>query len=139
MTTSGAAEVQRENAELRHRLDEALAREKATAEILQVINSSPGNLVPVFDAILEKATSLCDASFGNFWIYDGERFEAVASHGAPPALLEFLRSAPPPGPATAHGSILRGDDILHIADLLSSEAYQSGDPRRRALVDLGGA
>src|SRR5215831_9488520 len=133
------AVIAMDNARLLTETREALGQQTATAEVLQVINASPGDLAPVFDAMLERATRLCDASFGNLWTYDGAGFPGVASHGAPPALLEFLRNAPPPGPATAHGRILSGEDVLHIADLLSSETYRAGDPSRRALVDLGGA
>ena len=64
-------ELRRANAELRKRLDEALAREAATAEVLQVINSSPGDLTPVFNAM---ATRLCGAPFGILRTWDGERF-----------------------------------------------------------------
>ena len=97
------ADLRRANADLQARIDErtaerdALQREladagdqqAATAEVLQVINSSPGNLQPVFDAILEKAMHLCDAAFGELRTYDGERFQSAAIRGVPVAFAEF--------------------------------------------------
>jgi len=87
-------ELRRANAELRQRLDEGLAREAATAEVLQVINSSPGDLVPVFDAILERAMRLCDAAYGQLHTFDGERFHPTAMRGEP-RVVEWWRQVGP--------------------------------------------
>jgi GAF domain-containing protein len=120
--------------------DEALAQQAATAEVLQVINSSPGDLAPVFDAMLEKAMRLCQAAFGELHTYDGERFSPAALRGVPAAHVEFRKSRPMiPGPGTMNWRIRQGLNVVHVADLKSEEPYQAGEPQRRALVNLGGA
>ena len=149
------AELRRANAGLRQRLDEqtvelglrtaerdeAQAQQIATAEVLQVINASPGDLAPVFDAMLEKATRLCKAAFGFLLTYDGERFQIVAERGLPTRYTEYLRAqAAQPGPGGGQLGVLRGEPFVHFADMKDDEAYRSGtNPPHRAMVDLGGA
>jgi hypothetical protein len=72
-------------------LSEAQERETATAEILEIVNSSPGDLAPVFEAMLDKAMRLCGAAFGILWRYDGLCFHAAALRGVPMAFAEFSR------------------------------------------------
>src|SRR5215831_18918564 len=88
------AEREAELAERTAERDEAQQRETATAEVLQVINSSPGDLAPVFDAMLEKALALCDAAFGILWTRDGESYRASALRGVPQAYAEFVTREP---------------------------------------------
>jgi GAF domain-containing protein len=123
-----------------HELTEALEQQIATSEVLSVISSSAGDLAPVFDAMLAKAMQLCGANFGVLNTYDGTRFQTAATYGLRQAYDEYRRREPLEyGPGTAPARLLEGEPFVEIDDLLGSEAYRSGDPNRRALVDVGGA
>jgi len=115
--------------------DEALARETATAEVLGVINSSPGDLAPVFDAMLERAMRLCEAAFGVLWTGNGESYRAAALRGVPPAYAEFVTREPRGRrPGGALGRLARGEPLVHIPDTAASTA----DHMARTLTELGG-
>ena len=111
-------------------LTEALEQQTATSEVLQVINASPGNLAPVFEAMLAKATQLCNAKLGIMWSYNGEVFTIAAERGTPPPSTVFGDMLLRPGPTTALGRVQREKRVLHIPDMMDEEAYRAGDPLR---------
>src|SRR5580704_7446341 len=122
------ADLRNANAELQRRLDaalaerdEALERETATSEVLGVINSSPGDLAPVFEAMLEKAIRLCDAPCAILWIYEGQSFRPAAVLGVPQAFADYLRQSLPELPLWSLGAISRGDPFVHNLDLSATE------------------
>jgi len=138
-TFANQAVIAIENTRLLTEQQEALEQQTATAEVLQVINANPGNLAPVFDAMLQRATHLCQSSFGTFTIYDGRAFLNVAFRGVPPTLAELLRAPIQPLPGMTFGRVVEGEHVIQVADLKDDEVYRSGNWARRALVDLGGA
>src|SRR4029077_8298767 len=129
------AVIAMENARLLTETREALEQQTATAEVLQVINSSPGDLAPVFDAMLEKAMRLCGAAFGGLWTHDGERFHAAALHGVPALFSAFHDKPVEPIPGTGAHPLVHGQSFVHIADIIDDEGYRSGIPAKRALGD----
>jgi GAF domain-containing protein len=124
-----------------HELSEALEQQTATSEVLRVISSSPGELEPVFEAMLENATRLCEARFGEMFLHSGDSFQSVALHGVPPSLAEFRATNPPLRPQS-HIPIaraVRNRLVEHVTDVRLEQGYGEGYPPIVALADLGGA
>jgi GAF domain-containing protein/DNA-binding response OmpR family regulator len=120
-------------------LTESLEQQTATAEVLGVISSSPGELQSVFDAMLANATRICEAKFGTLYLRDGEAFHAASLHNAPSAFAEDRkRGLIRPGPGTALGRLIRTNQVIHIADVTTEQAYIEGDPLFVTAVKLGG-
>jgi GAF domain-containing protein len=129
-----------ENSRLLSELRRSLEQQTATADVLRVISSSPGDLTPVFATILDKALHLCEAAFGFVATYDGECFERVAQRDVPDALAAYFRTGmDQPRPGDAHWRLVTGEDLVHNLDQMDEDAYRLGNPLRRAVVDLGGA
>jgi GAF domain-containing protein len=134
------ADLEHQLAEREAELAEAREQQTATGEVLQIISSSPGELAPVFEAILEQATRLCDAAFGVVWTYDrnARRYRPGVLHRAPAALAEFL-SGDYRAARSDVLSVLGGASFLHILDAAESDGYRTGtNLQHRAMVDLGG-
>src|SRR4029450_6207741 len=131
----------RELAETRKALAEALEQQTATSEVLQVISTSPGDLEPVFQASLEKATRICEAKFGNLLLYDGNAFQRVAIYNAPQAWAAFTRRDPVirTGPNSPLVRLLATKQLIHITDITTDQAYIEGEAALVGLADLAGA
>jgi GAF domain-containing protein len=93
-TFAAQAVIAIENARLLNELRQSLEQQTATADVLRVISSSPGELGQVFDAVLDSARRLCEANFGILYRYEADAFHAIALRGAPPAFAEFQQRAP---------------------------------------------
>jgi class 3 adenylate cyclase len=131
------AVIAMENARLITETREALEQQTATAEVLGVINSCPGDLAPVFEAMLEKATRLCNAPFGQLAIYDGELFRFVAAHGEKAFALNLQREPHPASDGVTWLRILGGEDVVHVPDVRDTDLYRSGHLRTQEFVDKG--
>jgi signal transduction histidine kinase len=111
-------------------LSEALEQQTATSEVLQVISRSPGELEPVFQAMLANAVRICEAKHGNLYLHEGETFRLAATNGVPLALAEDLRRAGPrrPAPNTALGRLARTKQTAYIADALNEPGFFDTPP-----------
>ena len=139
--TPKAARHRETGVQLRHERDEALARETATSQVLQVISSSPGELEPVFNILLENATRICEATFGHLLLREGPIFRAVAIHSRETHV--DLRRNPVldlrDNPGTPIDRLAKTNQVIHIPDLRKDQSYVKKNERIVALVEAGGA
>jgi GAF domain-containing protein len=128
--------------ELRQRTDdltESLEQQMATSEVLKVISSSPGDLEPVFRAMLENATRICGAKFGTLNLYDGDVFQNVALYNAPPGYADKRPKSFRPHPESGLAHVARTKQVAHINDIRAEPPYLEGNPIVVALADFAGA
>ena len=131
-----------ENARLLNELRQSLEQQTATSEVLQVISSSPGDLEPVFAAMLENAVRICDAKWGNIHRWDGDALHLLATHNTPLAFAEARGRSPNyPGSDTAFfGRVVATKTVAHVADAAAEQPYiERSNPAFVAAVELGGA
>jgi signal transduction histidine kinase len=133
---SAAAAQETKIAELTRELHEAIERQTATAEVLRVISSSPGDLKPVFAAMLAKAMRICEAKFGLLLLHDGRRFNHAASHNLPPALAQAFTAQPylMPSPGDGLLTLLETKRVVQLDDIATEPAY--ADTRLRTHADV---
>ena len=121
-------------------LAESLEQQTATSEVLQVISSSPGELEPVFQAMLENATRICGANFGHINLYEEGSFRPVAFYNVPAAYAASLAHTPfQPHPQSGLGTVARTHQVVHIEDIRTLPPYLEGNPSVVAIADLAGA
>jgi signal transduction histidine kinase len=129
--------------ELRQRTDdltESLEQQTATSEVLRVISSSPGELKPVFDAMLGNAVRICAAKFGALSLFDDGTFWNVALHNIPPAYSSSELFKPfRPHPKAGLARVVADGRVVQTADLRTQPPYLEGDPAVVAIADLAGA
>jgi two-component system NtrC family sensor kinase len=118
-------------------LREALEHQTATTELLQTINTSPGDLAPVFDAMLEKAIRLCGGVRGGLWTIDGDRGHLTAARGLSAEFIALLRERGDSGTNPALQQIIGGERLIEFPDMSESELYRSGEPLAKAAVEAG--
>ena len=129
--------------ELRQRttdLTELLEQQTATSEVLQVISSSPGDVEPVFQAMLENAVRICDATFGNIYRWDGENLHLVAANNTPGSFVQTrARIGLHPGANDPVGRMIMTKAVVHTADLAAERDYiERRNPGIIAAVEVGG-
>ncbi|MBV8840083.1 MAG: GAF domain-containing protein, partial [Alphaproteobacteria bacterium] len=141
-----AGRLQESYADLEHKvevrtreLSEALEQQTATSEVLQVISSSPGELEPVFQAMLDNATRICEAKFGQMWLYEGNEFRAVSTRNLPEVWADYLAHNKIPADARVPlGRLVMTKRVVHVADARTDQGYIERVPGMVAAVELAG-
>ena len=128
-----------ENMRLLNELRESLQQQTATADVLKVISSSPGNLEPIFGAILENATQICQAGFGTLNLYEGAAFHTAALHNPPPQFAMRLGAVIHPHPESGLAYVARTKSVAHIDDIRTRKPYLEVNKAVVDLADLAGA
>ena len=131
-----------ENTRLLNELRQSLEQQTATSEVLRVISSSPGELQPVFQTMLENATRICEANFGFLQLCESETFRMAAMHNAPPAFAQAIAQREPsfrPSPLTPLGRMVATKQLVHVADYGQEPAYKRRDPAAVRTFELAGA
>jgi two-component system, NtrC family, sensor kinase len=138
-TFAAQAVIAIENARLLNELRESLQQQTATADVLKVISSSPGELEPVFQAMLANAVRICEAKFGTLYLREADAFRAVSLHNAPPAFAEARKGIlVRPAPDSALGQVANTHQVAHIADIKALKSYAKRVPYLVSAVELGG-
>ena len=141
MAQESASDLERQLALAQRELSEAREQQAATAEVLQVISSSPGKLEHVFETILANATRLCEAKFGNLFLLENDAFRAVAMHG-PSRLIEWLKQQPlfelRDHPRVPIARVAITKEVLQVPDFRADQSYIERDARIVAIVEAGG-
>ena len=129
-----------ENTRLLNELRQSLEQQTAAADVLRIISLSPGQLEPVFQAMLENATRICEANFGILQLYQDGTFRLGAMHNAPPAFAEALAQRGPlkPGPLAVMSRVVATKQLVHVSDYADEPAYKQRDPSAVGLVELAG-
>ncbi len=120
--------------------DAALEQLTATSEVLAAISSSPGDLKPVFQAMVAKAADICEADQGTLWLREGDAFRAAALHGGWKRWRDERGRNPlvRPGPRTALGRVAATKRLVQILDIQAEQAYRDGDPLFVSQANLTG-
>ena len=139
-----ASDLEKKLEKRTHDLAEAREQQAATAEVLRIISSSPGELKPVFDAMLSNATRLCEAKFGSLFLRERDGFRKVCNIAEPSGYTEGYRREPMVvlreyHPQIPLARIARNKAVIHVPDLATEQAYIERDPRMVALVESASA
>ena len=127
-----------ENARLLNELRQSLEQQTATSQVLQVISSAPGDLEPIFAAMLERAARICDAKFATLYRLEADGLRLTATHDVPPAFAEAQGTVFHPAPGGALDAVMKTGQTAHLSDLAAARSYVERHPRMVEAVEIAG-